>query len=316
MDLALFDFDGTLTTHDTMPDFVRRSVPRSRLFYGQLVLAPLVIGYRAGWVSGTRVRRAVVRMAYRGMPAAALATAGREYAEHTLPHVLRPEAMARLAWHLARGDEVAVVSGGLDVYLAPWCARHGLELLCSSLQQDRGVLTGRYHGEQCVLEEKARRVRARYDLGGFTTIHAYGDTTEDRALLDLASRGWYRGVVFDMTKPVELDAMPDATPTALSVARPAITPAERAMPWASLRRVLLLTGLLLLVPWVAMAFTDEVRWGPGDFGVAALLLASAGGAVVLARHCLRRGWRRWLAIAGVLLAFALVWAELAVGVLD
>jgi phosphatidylglycerophosphatase C len=37
--------------------------------------------------------------------------------------------MQRLQWHCARGDRVAVVSGGWDLYLQPWCESQGLELL-------------------------------------------------------------------------------------------------------------------------------------------------------------------------------------------
>jgi hypothetical protein len=51
MSLALFDFDGTITTHETMPDFLRRSVPQRRLIIGWLLLAPLVLGYKLRFVS-------------------------------------------------------------------------------------------------------------------------------------------------------------------------------------------------------------------------------------------------------------------------
>lgn len=101
--------------------------------------------------------------------------------------MLRAEAMACIVWHRAHGDTVAVVSGGFDVYLHPWCARHGLDLLCSTLAQHNGALTGRHLGRQCVGKEKARRVRAAYDLSRYARIHAYGDTRED-----LAHARWYR----------------------------------------------------------------------------------------------------------------------------
>lgn len=192
MALALFDFDGTITTRETMPDFLRRSVPRRRLVIGWLLLAPLVLGYRLRLVSGTLVRRVVVRFGYRGVPTSALAAAGRAFARDDLPGVLRPEAMQRIAWHQAEGHTVVVVSGGLDVYLAPWCEAQGLELLCSSLDHRKGVLTGRYQGRQCVRKEKVRRVRERYDLAAFTEVYAYGDTPEDRDLLGIATRKYYR----------------------------------------------------------------------------------------------------------------------------
>ncbi|MGE9665941.1 HAD-IB family phosphatase, partial [Escherichia coli] len=62
--------------------------------------------------------------------------------------------MQRIAWHKAQGHKVVVVSGGLEAYLEPWCDSHGVELICSSLQQSDGILTGRYEGRQCVLTEK------------------------------------------------------------------------------------------------------------------------------------------------------------------
>lgn len=192
MHLALFDFDGTITTHETMPAFLRRSIGRRRLWLGQCLLAPLVIGYKLGVVSGVRVRRAIVRVGYRGVPAATLQRAGDAFARDVLPGVLRPEAMARIEWHRAQGHRIVVVSGGLDAYLAPWCAAHGLELMCSSLAQRDGVLTGLYHGAQCVGPEKARRVRERFALDSFAAIHAYGDTPEDFELLQLAKHRTYR----------------------------------------------------------------------------------------------------------------------------
>jgi hypothetical protein len=80
------------------------------------------------------------------------------------------------------------------------------------------------------------------------------------------------------------------------------------------RRVLAATLAILLVPAVAMRFTDEVNWGPGDFLVGGALLAGTGLAYVLAaRGVTRRPWRFLL---GALLALGLllVWAELAVGI--
>lgn len=75
-----------------------------------------------------------------------------------------------------------------------------------------------------------------------------------------------------------------------------------------------LAALLLLAPAVAMQFTREVNWRPGDFVVAAGLIGVTGiGLELVARAQL--GTARRLAIAGAVLAVPLiVWAELAVGI--
>ena len=193
MNLALFDFDGTLTTREMLPAFVYSAVPPMRLRIGKLLLAPWVVGYKLGWVSGISIRRKIAMVGFRGMTEADYLAAGERFALEALPPVLRPEVMARVAWHKARGDTVVIVSGAFDVYLSHWCRTHDLELICSRLEVQDGVLTGSYDGAQCVREEKPRRVRERYVLEDFETVYAYGDTPEDFALLEIAGHRWYRG---------------------------------------------------------------------------------------------------------------------------
>ena len=193
MNLALFDFDGTITTHETMSDFMQRAVSPWRRALGIPVFAPMLAGYKMGLVAGTTIRNAVTAFGFRGVPVAHVRAAGERFAAEYLPDVLRPEAMQRIAWHQARGDKVVLVSGGLDFYLAPWCKQHRLELICSTLETRGERLTGRYRGAQCVGEEKARRVRERFELAAYDQCHAYGDTHEDEAMLALAQRRWFKG---------------------------------------------------------------------------------------------------------------------------
>jgi hypothetical protein len=78
--------------------------------------------------------------------------------------------------------------------------------------------------------------------------------------------------------------------------------------------VLAVVALLLLVPFTAMQFTAEVNWSPFDFALMGALMLLTGFALEwVARKTTARP-KRLLLMAGVLLAFLLVWAELAVGV--
>jgi hypothetical protein len=80
-----------------------------------------------------------------------------------------------------------------------------------------------------------------------------------------------------------------------------------------LARIVLATALLLLVPLVAMRFTDEVAWTPGDFVVMGTLLVSAG--LVYERATRKAGGAASrLGVGAVVFAvFVLIWAVLAVG---
>lgn len=192
MNLALFDFDGTITTRETFPAFMRFAVAPRRLLLGTLLLAPLIAGYRLGVVPATRVRARIADVGFRGVAQAEVARAGEAFARDVLPALLRPEALRRIDWHRVRGDTVVVVSGGFDVYLSHWCRQHGLALVCSSLESVGGMLTGRYVGAQCVGAEKCRRVREVYDVDAFPVVYAYGDTAEDRAMLAMADEKYLR----------------------------------------------------------------------------------------------------------------------------
>jgi hypothetical protein len=73
------------------------------------------------------------------------------------------------------------------------------------------------------------------------------------------------------------------------------------------------TILLLLVPLVAMQFTDEVSWSRADFAMAAALIFTTGMALVLGVKKARTRASRISVVALIMLIFATVWAELAVG---
>jgi len=197
MDLALFDFDGTITDKDMYSDFIRFAADRRRLMVGKVLLAPVILAYKAGLLSDSKARTIVSGFAFRGRTAVDLDGMGAAYASDIIPNHLRTIAMDRLRWHRQRGDSVVVVSASLDLYLKHWCGAHGLKLICTEVERCNGVITGRYVDGDCSGREKARRILQCHNLADYQTIYAYGDTTEDREMLQLASvryMGWERVV--------------------------------------------------------------------------------------------------------------------------
>lgn len=76
--------------------------------------------------------------------------------------------------------------------------------------------------------------------------------------------------------------------------------------------IALATGLILLIPLIAMQFTTEVDWTPSDFVVMGALLFGTGSLFILTARKVPKKNR--LAI-GILFLILLLWAwvELAVG---
>lgn len=80
-------------------------------------------------------------------------------------------------------------------------------------------------------------------------------------------------------------------------------------------KIILITVLfLLLIPLIAMPFTDEVNWGPLDFIVAGVLLFSTGLIIDLVLRKIKNATYRITIIIALLAILLLIWVELAVGV--
>ncbi|MCH6201714.1 hypothetical protein MMU07_19190 [Aquiflexum sp. LQ15W] len=82
------------------------------------------------------------------------------------------------------------------------------------------------------------------------------------------------------------------------------------------RLTLILSSIifLLLIPLVAMQFTDEVDWNLFDFIIMGTLLLIMGLSIEFALRTFKHLQDRILISGAILIVFFLVWAELAVGI--
>ena len=78
--------------------------------------------------------------------------------------------------------------------------------------------------------------------------------------------------------------------------------------------ILIAVAVLLLVPLVAMQFTNDVNWDLFDFIVMGILLLGTGLLCEFILGNVKSLQNRILICGAVLLVFFLIWAELAVGI--
>jgi hypothetical protein len=78
--------------------------------------------------------------------------------------------------------------------------------------------------------------------------------------------------------------------------------------------ILLIIALFLLVPLIAMQFTDELKWTLSDFVAAGVLLLCTGIMCELIIRKVKKLKYRIAICAAILLVLLLTWAELAVGI--
>jgi hypothetical protein len=78
--------------------------------------------------------------------------------------------------------------------------------------------------------------------------------------------------------------------------------------------IFLATALILLIPFIAMQFTDEVNWSLLDFVLAGTLLLGAGLTCEFVwRKVKKTGPRVALCLVAIIILL-FIWAELAIGI--
>lgn len=190
MNIALFDFDGTITNADMYTKFLHFSGTKLRALLAKVLLPPFFILYKAGVIPAPKMRTIVSFVAFSGRKVDEVAAAWEKYAESVVPNYLRKVALDKLNWHKNNGDQIVIFSASLDVYLKPWCTQNGFSLVCSELEVESGKLSGRYVNGDCSCANKSQFLRSKFELGQYERVYAYGDTAEDLAMLRVADEAY------------------------------------------------------------------------------------------------------------------------------
>jgi len=186
-ELHLCDFDGTLTRGDTLLQFLLFAVPAPSLVLGGFILVFrfLVLIFSGSW-SNAAGKAAVLAAYFKGESIESLFALGQEFNRQKLPGLIRLDLLQKLRDHHQAGHEVVIVSASLNIWLGPFCTTENFGLLCTELAFDSGKFKGKFATPNCNGAEKARRIQEAYALEHYDRIFAYGNSSGDAAMFQLA----------------------------------------------------------------------------------------------------------------------------------
>ncbi len=190
--LVLFDFDGTITTKDTLVEFAVFYRGRQHYLLGLVVLAPIMMLYVTKLIANWKAKQYFLSRFFKGEKIAVFNARCSDFARSVLPSLIRPEAMSAIKEYLDQKATVAVVSASAENWVRPWCDQLGLVCVATKLEVKDGLITGKLEGRNCYGDEKACRVREWFNLSDFNEVIAYGDSPGDKEMLDLADRKYYK----------------------------------------------------------------------------------------------------------------------------
>ena len=178
-----FDFDGTLTTCDTLLAFIRYVRGKSAFVRGFLYHAPLLVLMKLGLYPNYLAKQRVFSWFFKGMSLEAFNALCQYFASDNL-HLLRPEMLQKVEQAKAEGAEVLVVSASIDNWVKPFLP--GVTVLGTQVEVVDGYLTGRFSTPNCYGQEKVNRILERFPDRHSYHLTAYGDSRGDKEMLAFA----------------------------------------------------------------------------------------------------------------------------------
>ncbi|MCB0793866.1 MAG: HAD-IB family hydrolase [Flavobacteriales bacterium] len=190
--LALFDLDGTITDRDTFVAFLVHVLGRVPAYLLLLAASPMLVLARLGIVRDDAPKRFVLRMAFKGRERAELDRSAASFCRERMPGFVRPGWHDELNTLRAQDARIVVVTASCSLWVSPWCAANGIELLATELEWEADRCTGELLGENCKGLEKVKRIGSVLDTSHYRPILAYGDTKSDIPMLELADHPRWR----------------------------------------------------------------------------------------------------------------------------
>lgn len=192
--IAAFDFDGTITTGDSLPHFFKAHSGVYKTIFEIAYRIPQFIACFFKLIPRRQVKESLISSFFKGMSIDDLRGEGEKFARGPLKKLLKQEALDKIDWHLKRGDRCILISANFDVYLDTFAKDHGFEgCLCSRVDfDDQGIVTGKIRGLNCWGIEKVNRLKELVGDRESYVLYAYGNATGDLELLKYADYAFYK----------------------------------------------------------------------------------------------------------------------------
>lgn len=192
--IAAFDFDCTITTHDTLLPFLYFTAPFYKGFINSIKLLPIALGYKLGVIENHLAKEHLLKNFLRNKPLDWLQAQAEIFASDIIPSYLRLTAIERIRWHQQQGHYCVLVSAGLEIYLKPWAQTLGFDEVIATklIVLPSGEISGQIEGQNCYGQEKVNRLITSLGSKDNFILYAYGDSRGDKELLALADFPYYR----------------------------------------------------------------------------------------------------------------------------
>lgn len=188
--IAVFDFDGTLTTKDSLLEFIKFACGKSSFYWGLLLYSPLLVLMKMHLYPNWKAKEKFFSHFFQGVLYDRFREWGKSFADE-VEKFSNKGTVTILVRHVEQGDRVYVVSASIEEWVRPWCEQKGdVSVLGTKVEiDDGGRLTGRFSTRNCYGKEKVSRLLAVEPNRDDYFLYAYGDSRGDKEMIEFADYG-------------------------------------------------------------------------------------------------------------------------------
>jgi HAD superfamily hydrolase (TIGR01490 family) len=190
--IAFFDFDGTITSQDSLVCFLKETFGSPRFYLGVFSMMPVLLAYKLKLLSNHDAKEKFIAHYFKGWSVDDFKKSADSYSQNGIDIIVRPDAKEKLQWHQDQGHKVVVVSASIESWLQLWCDNNKYELIGTKLEIKNGKVTGKFSTRNCYGQEKVNRITNNYSLEDYSDIYAYGDSMGDREMISISNHPNYR----------------------------------------------------------------------------------------------------------------------------
>jgi phosphatidylglycerophosphatase C len=190
--LALFDFDGTITTKDTLFEIIKFQKGSLAFYLGMIWLSPFMVLFKLKLISAKRAKENVLSLFFANQSHADFQKMCDRFISEALPALLREEAVKKIQRHIQNNDRIVVVTASPYQWVEGWCHSMKMEIIATRLQIKDGMVTGKLDSLNCNDEEKVNRIKEYLKIDDHSPVYAYGNSSGDKPMLALASFPFYK----------------------------------------------------------------------------------------------------------------------------
>jgi phosphatidylglycerophosphatase C len=190
--IAFFDFDGTITSKDTLAEILKFTKGKFSYYSGLAILSPVIIAYKLKLMNNQRAKEILLAHYFKGADIKEFDSMCEDFSEKVLPYLFRKNALQEIRTHLQNDTKVVVVSSSPENWILPWCKKYNIECIATKLQVEDGRISGKIEGNNCYGNEKVKNILKKYNLSQYSKIYAYGDTRGDLPMLSLSTDSFYK----------------------------------------------------------------------------------------------------------------------------